>query len=69
MYRDVMNAERARTGNYGNDYYEDEEVVRCEICGRETDTVYLDKDGDIVGCENCIQRRYVDEIPAGTRWA
>ena len=29
----------------------------CPICGSKTcDQVYLDKDGDPVGCENCLKR-------------
>ena len=28
--------------------------VHCPICGKECDTIYKDKFGDEVGCENCI---------------
>lgn len=27
---------------------------RCPVCGDETDTLYKDKYGDIVGCDNCV---------------
>jgi hypothetical protein len=26
----------------------------CPVCGEECDEFYRDKDGDILGCENCI---------------
>lgn len=26
----------------------------CPICGEETDTVYTDHGGEIVGCNNCL---------------
>lgn len=29
-------------------------VPVCPICGEETDTLYADKDGEIVGCDNCV---------------
>lgn len=32
-----------------------EEWPICPVCGRETDTFYKDKDGDIVGCDECIR--------------
>ena len=28
--------------------------VYCPICGKECDTIYLDKHGDVFGCEMCI---------------
>lgn len=65
----LWRAEKARTGNYGNDYYYGEdEVVRCEVCGKETDTLYMDKDGYIFGCDHCVQRRYADEVTSDARW-
>lgn len=27
----------------------------CPCCGEETDRYYLDRDGDIIGCEYCIR--------------
>ena len=30
------------------------EYPHCPVCGEETDTIYKSKDGDIVGCDNCI---------------
>ena len=29
-------------------------IPACPYCGKECDTVYLDADGDIVGCDQCI---------------
>ena len=31
---------------------------RCPVCGEETDTLYCNESGDIVGCGECIH--YVD---------
>ena len=28
-------------------------LPRCPICDAETDTFYKDKNGDIVGCDEC----------------
>ncbi len=33
---------------------EEEPMPRCPRCGEETDILYEDKAGDIVGCDNCI---------------
>ena len=35
MYRDVMNAERARTGNYGNEHWSSDEWVWVKHLGTE----------------------------------
>lgn len=32
-----------------------EEPPICPVCGKETDTFYKDKHGDIVGCGECIR--------------
>ena len=29
-------------------------VPHCPVCGKECDTVYLDKDLEVFGCERCI---------------
>ncbi len=29
----------------------------CPICQRECETIYLDKDGNIVGCDECVDTR------------
>lgn len=29
----------------------------CPVCGRECEDVYLDRLGDIVGCDGCLTRR------------
>ena len=38
-------------------YYEPPEpkTYYCPICGEETDTYFKDRDGDIVGCDNCVR--------------
>lgn len=32
----------------------DYDMPECPVCGEETDTYYKNKDGEIVGCDNCI---------------
>ena len=34
----------------------DPEPIYCDICGKEVETLYKDKDGEIVGCDNCIKQ-------------
>ena len=29
-------------------------IPACPICGKECDTVYLDTDEEVVGCDQCI---------------
>ncbi len=29
-------------------------IPRCPICGRECDTLYLDENREVFGCEQCI---------------
>ena len=31
------------------------EVPRCPVCGAECDTIYRNKDSEVVGCEQCIR--------------
>ena len=38
--------------------YGEESWPRCPVCGEETDTLYCNESGDIVGCGECIH--YVD---------
>ena len=33
----------------------EEFIPRCPVCGRECDTLYLDSDHDVFGCEQCIE--------------
>lgn len=33
----------------------DYKVPRCPVCGEETDTLYKNTYGEIVGCDGCIQ--------------
>ena len=28
---------------------------RCPVCGDEAETIYKDRWGDVVGCDNCIE--------------
>lgn len=37
-------------------------VLRCPICGKETEIIYKDMDGDIVGCDMCIQRCQAEDV-------
>ena len=30
-------------------------IPACPICGKECDTVYLDADDEVVGCDQCIR--------------
>ena len=39
---------------YGYPPYEILDVC-CPVCGKECDTIYKDRFGDEVGCENCIE--------------
>lgn len=27
----------------------------CPICGKECETIYADKDGDVFGCDECVK--------------
>ena len=33
------------------------EYPRCPICGAECETIYRDKDGDIFGCDECVDTK------------
>jgi len=30
--------------------------AKCPVCGSRCDTVYLDRDDEVVGCDMCLQR-------------
>ena len=34
----------------------------CPVCGYECDTVYLDMDGDIIGCSECVKTKSAWEV-------
>lgn len=36
--------------------YPEMEPVCCPVCGEECDTLFTDKYGDVVGCEECMGR-------------
>ena len=59
-YAQIMRMERERTGDYGNDTGED--CPACLICGKTSDTFYRNRNGDFVGCDNCIRKVYYDEL-------
>lgn len=40
---------------YGMPPYDDGPDPVCPICGKECETIYMDKDGTEVGCDRCIQ--------------
>lgn len=55
-FANAMRMERASKGNYGADIGENER--RCPCCGAKSpDYVYEDKDGDIIGCTECLTRK------------
>ena len=33
------------------------DMPRCPVCGAETQIIFIDKYGDVVGCEECITTR------------
>ena len=44
----------ARTLATGYPDGKDPQAPICPVCGEETDTVYTDYGGEIVGCSNCL---------------
>ena len=32
----------------------DDHIPICPVCGKECDTVYLDYEGEVVGCDRCV---------------
>ena len=58
---DIAYAER--TGKKRNEREPEDEEYLCPICGnrKPCDTVYLDRYGNVVGCNRCIQRIEADE--------
>lgn len=41
--------------DYRLDPAEAEEFIpRCPACGKECDTIYLDSDRDVFGCDRCV---------------
>ena len=41
---------------------EEEKKYYCPVCGEEVDSVYVDNEGDILGCENCVSIRDAGEV-------
>jgi hypothetical protein len=35
---------------------DDADPVKCPVCGDECDTIYMDKYGEVFGCEQCITK-------------
>jgi len=51
----VMEAER--TGNYGNDYDDTQQI--CSECGEyEPDYFYFNMENECIGCSHCIYKEY-----------
>ena len=38
----------------GHPYGKEPPTPRCPVCGDETDTLFKHKNGEILGCSNCI---------------
>lgn len=52
---DIMNAERERTGNYGNDFFAEFPERKCPICGSKSPRdIFRTSEGKIVGCTECL---------------
>ena len=63
----IFRAERARTGNYGADIDDSERF--CPICNAPSPYyVYEDKDGDIIGCTECIRRKDIYNDYGDDEW-
>lgn len=45
--------ERMRTGNYGDDY-ENEEIAVCPVCGAEAEYFYIYNGDECIGCSECL---------------
>lgn len=43
--------------------YPSDDPVKCPVCGQECETLYCANDGDVFGCDQCV-----DEIEAW-KWA
>ena len=53
----ILAMERARTGNYGEDDYYEEEYEDCPVCGCTAPyEFYIDINNECVGCSECVQR-------------
>ena len=42
---------------YGMPPYDDGPDPVCPICGKDCETIYMDKDGDVFGCDQCIRTK------------
>ena len=57
-YENIMNMQRCRTQNFGMDIKDAQEEV-CPVCGGVSwDYLLKDKDGDFVGCDDCLRKIY-----------
>lgn len=59
--KNIMHAERERTGDYGNYGYdeEDDSLEPCPMCGSvRYEKIYKYKDDGICGCDDCIKERW-----------
>lgn len=47
---------------------EDEKTYKCPICGHEIgggDDLFISKDGDVIGCDECVRRKEAWEVLGG----
>ena len=57
--RAISVMEQARTGNYGEDYYDDTPTQYCPICEAcEPEYFYINDDDECVGCSECVHKEY-----------
>lgn len=54
-YRDLEHPDITRVRRDGLPEREYPESVRCPVCGKTCDTLYKQQDGEIFGCENCVE--------------
>ena len=41
---------------------------QCPVCGAESDTFYADRYGDVMGCDDCVEKRDAWEHMEETGW-
>ena len=38
------------------------EIYNCPVCFEECDTLYVNAQGDILGCDNCVSVKFASEV-------
>lgn len=57
-YKNIFTMERGRTMNYGADIQQIAKTP-CPVCSSKSwDYLLRDKDGELVGCDDCLKRIY-----------